>query len=35
MTDGIFLIGKTAEGRTTIRVMDINSEEQLELRASC
>jgi 5-methylcytosine-specific restriction endonuclease McrA len=32
---GIFLIGKTTEGRTTIRVMNINSEEQLELRASC
>jgi 5-methylcytosine-specific restriction endonuclease McrA len=30
--DGIHLIGKTAVGRTTIRVLCMNSDEQLELR---
>lgn len=31
---GIYLIGKTAVGRTTIRVLDMNSEDQLLLRSS-
>lgn len=30
--EGIFLVGRTAVGRTTIRVLDMNSEAQLELR---
>jgi 5-methylcytosine-specific restriction endonuclease McrA len=30
--DGIHLIGQTAVGRTTIRVLCLNSDEQLELR---
>ena len=31
---GIYLSGKTAAGRTTIRVLNINSEDQLGLRSS-
>jgi hypothetical protein len=31
---GIYLAGKTAVGRTTIRVLNINSEDQLALRSS-
>ena len=31
---GIYLIGKTAIGRTTIRVLNMNSEDQLALRSS-
>jgi HNH endonuclease len=31
---GIYLAGKTAAGRTTIRVLNINSEDQLALRSS-
>jgi hypothetical protein len=31
---GIHLAGKTAAGRTTIRVLNINSEDQLALRSS-
>jgi 5-methylcytosine-specific restriction endonuclease McrA len=31
---GIHLVGKTATGRTTIRVLDMNSEDQLSLRSS-
>lgn len=31
---GIYLIGKTATGRTTIRVLNINSEDQVALRSS-
>ena len=31
---GIYLEGKTAVGRTTIRVLHINSEDQLALRSS-
>jgi 5-methylcytosine-specific restriction endonuclease McrA len=31
--DGIYLTGKTALGRTTIRVLHINSEDQLALRS--
>ena len=31
---GLHLVGKTANGRTTIRVMNINSEEQVALRSS-
>lgn len=32
--NGIYLVGKTATGRTTIRVPNINSEDQLALRSS-
>jgi hypothetical protein len=32
--EGLYLIGKMAIGRTTIRVLNINSEEQLALRSS-
>lgn len=32
--DGIHLIGKTDVGRTTVRVLCMNSDEQLELRMS-
>jgi 5-methylcytosine-specific restriction endonuclease McrA len=31
---GIYVMGKTAMGRTTIRVLHMNSEEQLSLRSS-
>jgi 5-methylcytosine-specific restriction endonuclease McrA len=31
---GIYLVSKTAVGRTTIRVLHMNSEEQLSLRSS-
>ena len=31
---GIYLAGKTATGRTTIRVLNINSEDQVALRSS-
>ena len=31
---GIYLAGKTAIGRTTIRVLNINSEDQVALRSS-
>lgn len=31
---GIYLVGKTAIGRTTIRVLNMNSEDQLTLRSS-
>jgi hypothetical protein len=31
---GLYLIGKTATGRTTIRVLSINSEDQVALRSS-
>ena len=31
---GIYLIGKTAIGRTTVRVLNMNSEDQLALRSS-
>jgi len=31
---GIYLAGKTATGRTTIRVLKINSEDQVALRSS-
>jgi 5-methylcytosine-specific restriction endonuclease McrA len=31
---GIHLIGKTAVGRTTVRVLDMNSEDQIALRSS-
>jgi 5-methylcytosine-specific restriction endonuclease McrA len=30
--DGIHIVGKTAVGRATIRVLSMNSDEQLELR---
>ncbi len=32
--DGIYVRGKTAVGRTTIRVLNINGEDQLALRSS-
>ena len=32
--DGLYLVGKTAIGRTTIRVLNMNSEDQLTLRSS-
>lgn len=32
--DGIHIVGKSAVGRTTIRVLCMNSDEQLELRMS-
>lgn len=31
---GIYLTGRTAVGRTTVRVLNMNSEEQLALRSS-
>lgn len=31
--NGISVIGKTAVGRTTVRVLDMNSEDQIALRA--
>jgi hypothetical protein len=31
---GVYLVGKTAIGRTTIRVLSINSEDQIALRSS-
>jgi hypothetical protein len=31
---GIHLIGRTATGRTTIRVLNMNSDDQLSLRSS-
>ena len=31
---GVYLAGKTATGRTTIRVLNINSEDQVALRSS-
>ena len=31
---GIYIVGKTAVGRTTVRVLEMNSEEQLILRCS-
>ena len=31
---GIHLIGKTAVGRTTVRVLNMNSEDQIALRSS-
>jgi hypothetical protein len=31
---GIYIVGKTAVGRTTVRVLQINSDEQLALRSS-
>ncbi len=32
--NGIFIIGQTAVGRTTVRVLEMNSTAQLELRSS-
>ncbi len=31
---GIYLVGKTAVGRTTVRVLNMNSDDRLALRAS-
>ncbi len=33
-TKGLYMVGKTAIGRTTIRVLNMNSEDQLTLRSS-
>src|SRR5215216_1905383 len=30
----VYLVGKTATGRTTIRVLDVNSDDQVALRSS-
>ena len=30
---GLYIVGKTAIGRTTVRVLNMNSEDQLELRS--
>lgn len=32
--DGISIVGQTAIGRTTVRVLDMNSDDQLALRSS-
>jgi 5-methylcytosine-specific restriction endonuclease McrA len=32
--EGIYIVGKSALGRTTIRVLDMNSDDQLNLRAT-
>lgn len=32
--DGVYIVGKTAIGRTTVRVLDMNSDDQLNLRSS-
>jgi hypothetical protein len=32
---GIYLMGKTAIGRTTVRVLQMNSEDQVAFRSSC
>ena len=32
--DGITIVGRTAIGRTTVRVLEMNSDDQLELRSS-
>jgi hypothetical protein len=32
--DGIYIVGKTAIGHTTVRTLDMNSDDQLSLRAS-
>src|SRR5437660_11660450 len=31
---GVYVVGKTATGRTTIRVLNMNSEDQIALRSS-
>lgn len=31
---GVYVVGKTATGRTTIRVLDMNSDDQITLRSS-
>jgi hypothetical protein len=31
---GIYIVGRTAIGRTTVRVLNLNSAEQLDLRSS-
>ncbi len=31
---GIYLVGRTAVGRTTVRVLDMNSDDRLALRAT-
>ena len=33
-SQGVYLVGKTATGRTTIRVLNMNSEDQLAMRSS-
>ena len=32
--DGIYIVGKTAIGHTTVRMLDMNSDDQLSLRSS-
>lgn len=32
--DGIHIVGKTATGRTTVQILDMNSDDQIALRAS-
>ena len=32
--DGIYIVGRTAIGRTTVRVLDMNLDDQLVLRSS-
>ncbi len=32
--DGVFIVGKTAVGRTTVEVLRLNSEERLQLRSA-
>ena len=32
--EGIYILGKTAIGRTTVRVLDMNTDDQLSLRSS-
>jgi hypothetical protein len=32
--EGIYMLGKTAIGRTTVRVLDMNTDDQLALRSS-
>jgi 5-methylcytosine-specific restriction endonuclease McrA len=32
--DGIYIVGRTPIGRTTVRVLDMNSDDQLVLRSS-
>ena len=31
---GVYVVGKTAVGRTTVRVLDMNSDDQIALRSS-
>jgi len=33
-SEGVYLVGRTATGRTTIRVLNMNSEDQVAMRSS-